>query len=303
MTDQQKLAAQDQEEKIELLLELHKQGINELGFFGKAGVGKTRSAKELANRISKLRTGNSKIIGATIAHSAKNILKESLGDSIEVLTIAALLQLQRTVDENTGEITFEPGTVYRWDAVSKRKVRVTPPIFSADILIIDECSQISHNLKNMIDEYKKEDAVVIYLGDNHQTPPVDEDKIPNADSPTFDVEHVKLTIPFRYEGELQLLADAIAQEIDKFNETGDCSFSFLKEYALTESEAYTFLRQKDEFKQLALEEFKQSVHLKQSSVVCYRNDTVKQDTKYYRDELMQTPDTYVEGDKLVCKSS
>jgi hypothetical protein len=303
MTDQQIRAAKDQELSIDKLVKFYNEGENELGFFGKAGVGKTRSAKELAERISNLKTSKRKpkIIGATIAHSAKNILQQSLGEGIPVMTIASLLQLRRKIDDDTGEITFEPETVYSYDRSSGTMVRKVPPITTADILIIDECSQIGQDMKDLIDQNKRKDAVVIYLGDYHQTPPVEDDRIKNQDSPTFDVEGVTLTIPYRYEGELQQLADAVAAEIDRFNETGECSLKFLKEFAEKESEAFKFYRKENEFKSDALQEFKNQPDLKHSTVICYRNDTVKKDTTFFRNHLVQSNYNYVSGDKVVAK--
>lgn len=303
MTDQQLKAQEDQQKKIEELYLLYKNGNKELGFFGKAGVGKTYSAKKLTELIkSDLNKKNIIIIGAAVSHSAKNILKKTLGDEIDVMTVASMLQLKKVIDPLTGNIDFLPEDSFK--LVNGKTKKVTPPIKYADIIIIDECSQINKKTKNLIDIYKKTDAIIIYLGDLHQTPPIeDNEKNSNTDSITFDVSGVNLTIPFRYEGELEDLANAIALEIDKFNNTGECDFKFLLNFVNKESDSYKFYRNEFEFKEKAIECFKSSDDLKHCAVVCYKNETAHNDNLYFKKEILNTDKPFTIGEKIVAKSS
>jgi len=303
MTDQQLKAQEDQQKKIEQLFDLYKEGNKEVGFFGKAGVGKTYSAKKLTDLIkSDLDKKNLIIIGAAISHSAKNVLKKTLGNEIEVMTVASMLQLKKVIDPLTGDIDFLPDDSYK--IINGKTKKVTPPIKYADIIIIDECSQINKKTKSLIDLYKKTDAIIIYLGDSHQTPPIEDDqKNTNKDSLTFDIPHVNLNIPFRYEGELEDLANAIALEIDKFNDTGECDFKFLLNFVNKESDSYKFYRNEDDFKEQAINCFKSSDTLKNCVVVCYKNETAYNDNLYFKKQILNTDKPYTIGEKIVAKAS
>jgi hypothetical protein len=303
MTDQQLKAQKNQQEKIEELYSLYQEGNKELGFFGKAGVGKTYSAKKLVELIkSDLDKKNIVVIGAATSHSAKNVLKKTLGDDIDVMTVASMLQLKKTINPLTGEIDFLPEDSYK--LVNGKFKKVNPPIMNADLLIIDECSQINKKTKKLIDTYKKSDAIIIYLGDSHQTPPIEEnDKNTDIDSVTFDVSNVNLNIPFRYEGELEELANSVALEIDRFNETGECDFKFLLNFVEKESESYKFYRNEKDFKDKAVECFKSSGYVKNCVVVCYRNETAYNDNLYFKREILNTDKPFTINEKIVAKSS
>lgn len=303
MTDQQLKAKEDQHKKLQEIYSLYKNSNNELGFFGKAGVGKTYCAKKLVDLIkSDLNKKDIKIVGATISHSAKNILKKSLGDDIEVMTVASMLQLKKVIDPLTGQVDFLPEDVNKF--INGKSKKIHPPITYADLIIIDECSQISQKTKELIDTFRKKDSVVIYLGDWHQTPPVEDDKtLLNKDSSTFNVPNVHLNIPFRYEGELEELANAIANEIDRFNQTGECDFKFLIEFTQKESESYSFYRNEKDFFDDAVECFKSSNNLKHCVVVCYRNETAYADNLRLKQEILGTSESYTRNEKIVAKSS
>ena len=63
---------------------------------GVGGAGKTTVVKEVVKNYSN-------IIGATVSHSAKFVLQQSLGDSAKCITIAKLLGLKQMSD-STGEV-------------------------------------------------------------------------------------------------------------------------------------------------------------------------------------------------------
>jgi hypothetical protein len=303
MTDQQLKAKLDQDKKVEELYSLYKQGEKDLGFFGKAGVGKTYCTRLLVDRIkSEVNKKELKIIGAAISHSAKNILKTSLGLDIDVMTVASMLQLKKVINPLTGEFDFLPEDTYKM--VSGKMKKVPPPITYADIIIIDECSQINSKTKKLINDYRKSNSVIIYLGDWHQTPPVEDDNtFENRDSSTFNVPNVILKIPYRYEGELEHFSDAVALEIDKFNEYGDCDFKFLVDFITKKSDSYKFYRNEVDFYDKAIECFKSSNDLKNCVVVCYRNETVFNDNLKLKKEILNTTESYTIGEKIVAKSS
>jgi hypothetical protein len=298
VTEQQKLAAKDQQKKLDKLMKYYDKGYTELGLFGKAGVGKTYCAKQLVNRI--IEKSNNLVLqvyGAAISHSAKNILQKSLGENIKCYTIASLLQSKKVYLDD-GTVDFVPSKKFvngKWSE---------PPIKSADILIIDECSQISDTTLDRLYKYRKGNSVIIFLGDWRQTPPPEESKEGDSrDSKTFDVKNVKLKIPFRYEGDLQKFNDAIGEQIDNFNKGEDISLSFLSKFAKDPSKEYSFWRTDENFIEEYIKTLLNNTELKNSTLICYKNKTVAEKSKEIRQKLLQTDSPYVKGDRLVCKKT
>lgn len=301
-TEQQLLAEKDQQLKIQQAANLI---INDketsIGFFGKAGVGKTYCAKTLVNILRNNDPFIVNIYGVTVSHNAKKILQESLGD-IQCFTSAAILQLERKFDSDGTEY-FEPANKRKFNIKTKRTEDIPPPICSADALIIDECSQIPQWQKELIDKLKRKWCIVIYLGDWHQTPPVEENSEDISkqitDSPTFQVPNVLLDIPFRYEGVIQLLADSIANEIDKTTQ----NFAFLKPFLSGHNEISIY---KDEkiFTDKYIEQRLKSTNVKDVTLICYRNQTVKDIGTLVRNTIIDNnKDKFAIGDILICKKS
>lgn len=160
---------------------------------GPAGSGKTFCLKEAIKN-------ERGVIGATISHAAKNILQRSLGNDTKCYTIAKLLGLQMKVTEE-GEITFVP---------SKKK-NAHYPIDFARVVIVDECSMISKEIHSMIMDRKPYGCKIIFVGDRKQLPSVGED----TDSVTFGYHGVELDETMRFQGSIQVLTDAVRDEIEK----------------------------------------------------------------------------------------
>ena len=156
---------------------------------GRGGTGKTTIIKKMLSKFP-----SKKIGGATIAHSAKDILGSSLGKD-NVSTIASLLRIK--LDETTGK--FEP------DEYGRSRYGI--PIEKLDVVIIDECSMVSDALFEEIMKHKKPSAKIIFMGDNVQLPPIGQD----TDSITFRANKnpnnfAKLTEPMRFSAENPIFA-------------------------------------------------------------------------------------------------
>ena len=150
--------------------------------------------------------GRDSIVGGAISHSAKEVLEEAMG--IKCFTIASLLGLQQTIDEN-GEIVFKP------------KARVNGgfkmPIEYSGIIIIDECSMIDKEIFDIINDMVKPEAKIIYMGDRSQLMPVQG----NEDSVTFDYTQAILDKAVRYSGPIADLGNRIREEISLCDEEPD----------------------------------------------------------------------------------
>ncbi len=116
---------------------------------GVGGAGKTTCIREAIR-------GLANVVGATVSHSAKDVLGKSLKGSTLCYTLAQLLGMRQSIDED-GNINFTPargnGRIY--------------PIDGADYIIIDECSMIDEETFRMIMGRKKPYAKVIFLGEQN----------------------------------------------------------------------------------------------------------------------------------------
>lgn len=159
---------------------------------GPPGSGKTFMLKEA------LQHERRKIVGATIAHSAKEVLRDSIPNSY---TIAQLLGLQ--MDDSSEVITFR-----RLNPAAPKKID------EAEILIIDEASMIDDVLSDtIINEVTTRGIHLIVVGDPFQLPPVKQ----SHQSKFFDTVHAQLTTSKRFEGPIGELAFRVRQEIDNIN--------------------------------------------------------------------------------------
>lgn len=292
-TIQQQQAIKEQDAALEELLKLYDEGHRELVISGKAGTGKTQLAlrvqKAIYDRMLKedfLR----EIIsgGAAISHGAKNILARRVGKAFKCYTIASLLSLKKTYTD-LGEILFLPST----------SIFSSLPISDMSIIIIDEASQISEATMNLINLKRPLDSVVIYLGDWHQTKPVDE---PRRDSIIFTLPMVTLTTPFRYEGDIEELAGQIADKIDTLKSESMKELEFLKNFILESGKDYVFLRDESVFTNKFLADVKANNSLYTNILINYRKDTVQEFNDTIRSKhlgIIKNP--FYPGEILICK--
>jgi len=134
--------------------------------------------------------GHTGVIGAAISHSARIVLQESLGNVVPCYTIAQLLGLKQTINEETGKIQF---------IVDPRSSKKVLPMDTARLILIDECSMIDEQTFQRILFRKEAHCKVLLLGDPFQLPPVDDAK---KDSVTFNYTKAELVTSVRYTGPL-----------------------------------------------------------------------------------------------------
>lgn len=165
---------------------------------GIGGAGKTTVVRE----VVKFRSG---VIGATISHSAKFVLEQSLGGYAQCFTVAQLLGLKQVIGED-GEISFLPN----FNRNPEKKL----PIEKARIVIIDECSMIDKGTYKFLMSLKDTQCKIIFMGDPFQLPPVED----SSDSITFNHTKAELLQAMRYSGPIADLGNRIREEINKINE-------------------------------------------------------------------------------------
>jgi ATP-dependent exoDNAse (exonuclease V) alpha subunit len=168
---------------------------------GRAGTGKTTIVRAV---VEQAKANRLFVGGGAVSHAAKEVLSESIG-STKVYTVAALLAIK--LNEATGQ--FEPDAWARGEGML--------PIAHLDLIVIDECSMISHGMMEEILELARPQAQVIFMGDNVQLPPIGDG---DSESPTFSVSReeftVKLTERVRQgeESPIVSLSDVLADNIE-----------------------------------------------------------------------------------------
>ncbi len=163
---------------------------------GGPGTGKTFMLKEAMQGFRGV------IYGGTVSHAAKNVLQQSLGTSITCFTIAQLMGMRMSINDD-GTIKFTPGK------------GMQKTIKDADILILDEVSMIDDTLFEMImREVEMYGIRLIAVGDKYQLPPVEQD----VDSKFFDTIDAELVKPMRFTGSIQTLSKLYKDQIKHIND-------------------------------------------------------------------------------------
>lgn len=268
---------------------------------GVGGAGKTTVVREAIR-------DRSLVIGAAISHSAKFVLQESLGNLASCYTIAQLLGLKQTIDEETGKIRFIPNV--------REGIRM--PLDTARVLIIDECSMIDEETFNRIMSRKNDRCKVIMLGDPFQLPPVDES---SSDSITFNYTQAELLTAVRYTGPLADLGTRIRDEIFKLKSGETASMNVLNIWQMGElkhdhrtscvnesGSGYIFLNSIEDVVRIAVKGFKEANHSEAIRLLAYKNSSVNKINEVIRAQLYCDGDEnkiaelpqFVRGELIIC---
>lgn len=143
---------------------------NRLLIRGSAGVGKTFLVDQLVKTLilNSIIRSYKKILCSAPTHKAVSVLKGKIvSTSIEFATIHSILKLKQSINKD-GTISFIPSFDDRF-----------PPLQGVGLLVVDECSMLSTELIKYIEEYASENHTkVIFLGDDKQLNPVEEEESP-----------------------------------------------------------------------------------------------------------------------------
>ncbi len=166
---------------------------------GSPGTGKSYMLKEALRRANRHMFDRS---AAAIAHSAKNVLNEMLGNSIPCYTVAQWLGMKMTYD-NIGNILF------------KQHKSSYPILKDSRVAVLDEASMINDELYNSIMQIVTDKGIkLIAVGDIFQLPPVGQEH----DSKLFDRIDAVLSTVMRFSGPITNLASIYKQAIQEIND-------------------------------------------------------------------------------------
>lgn len=170
---------------------------------GAAGTGKTFLTKYLLNEL-KSWGPHWGVQACSPTHKAASVLRQVLGDSVNVCTIARLLKMKPSLRGN--QRIFRPDRYAKGDAFAP----------NIKVLLIDESSMISAEIGNAIEKTCREEGVVpLFIGDPSQLPPIEtlpdenEDEKPCSQflNPVGGI--AKLTDVVRHQGPVLQFATAI----------------------------------------------------------------------------------------------
>jgi hypothetical protein len=241
---------------------------------GEAGTGKTTVIKYALSK-------KKGVIGCTVSHKAKIVLGKSLN---WVNTIASLFNLRPSFDDEGNQIF--------------NKLDENMITDSCKILVVDECSMISPELRKMILDYTYPDTKIIYLGDKCQTPYIDSNKPLDKDSPCFAVvpNHSLVTV-MRNENNISL-AKQLRNLILKYNED---QLPIDYKLDITETEDLKKLSTKEDI----VEQFSWLIDKKNVNsvkLVAYKNSVVNSFNKEIREKIFNNPKTFEIGDWIMMRS-
>ena len=137
---------------------------------GSAGVGKTFMVDTLISILSKNIKSYEHIYCSAPTNKAVSVLKGKVKnyDRLQFITTHAALKLKRNIDYKTGNISFKPSYDEKY-----------PPLKNVKLFIIDEASMVNDELLDYIEEHStKNNSTVIFIGDNKQLNPVNEEESP-----------------------------------------------------------------------------------------------------------------------------
>lgn len=270
---------------------------------GKAGTGKTTIAERIVSEFPKKR-----VYVAALSHKAKSVIREKFvenGVRANFYSLAGLLG--QKLDLETG--------VFSRDEKDKTVI----PLERADIVLIDESSMINEQALDLIFEFKKKNAKIIFLGDIGQLPPIrtlsnpyykGKEHLLEKKSPTFTTPNKGLLLTRVRQGEASPIlpfADLFWKNSQKEHPASNPASINDRSNIVTNNGALLFSNSFSKIKDSVLESFKKAVesnapnHIK---VVTYKNDIRKDINKFVHESIfgLNSPE-FNNGELLIFNDS
>jgi exodeoxyribonuclease-5 len=292
------LAIKHQKQILNEATDYLKSGGRELVISGAAGTGKSYLTRHLLENY--VRNGQTILICA-LSHQAVGVANNFMRGSrlkFKSATLASALSARKVIQPD-GKVEFVVSERYHYVNGVKRIKK--PPIAEADIIIIDECSQLSEKYLAMIDSVKKHDAIVIYLGDVCQLPPPERGE-GEIYSPVFKKEKIyELIYPFRYEGEIAEFGHYIRSEILKGLNGEAFNPRCWLDITDQQNKDIIFYDDKRLFADKMIETFKEDNQF--TKYISYTRANYTRTGEYIRNKLNPQKQPYEKGDYIICKNN
>lgn len=298
MTDNKERAKQQQRDVLNSAIQAIKSGERDIVISGAAGTGKSYINQQLLEEICKFRR-NQKILVTALSHQAVGVaagfLLNSPMKNIATSTVASGLAAKKVILPG-GKVTFKPSFDYE---DGKKK---PPKMAKADIIVVDECSQMNNNYLEMIDEVRKPNSIVIYLGDKCQLPPPEraENEIV---SNVFKKKHVyELTTPYRYEGYIAEVGLELRNEILRGINGQKVNPNIWQKFMSNKNHnEINFINDKRLYFDKMIGQFKADDLL--TKYIAYTRENYIRTGEYIRNILNPNKPPFDVGDNIVCKNN
>jgi len=252
-------ATEEQKSAINVIQDFFSSKYSEMVLIGAAGTGKTFVTKYIIKSLPK-----TLILGATLSHSAKEILIKNLdNDQIKCFSITSALGKKPEETPKNSKVNF----IYNH--------RKRAPIKDAYFILIDEASMVDSKIKYEIDRLRPSGSKVLYIGDDCQLPPVES----KEDSPVFNLKiKAELTKTIRFSGPILKVANYYREIIKYIKQVGDDSFNketmlynFMPKVKENGTSVY-FTRNASEILKYANEYFLKEPY--ETRILAYQNQTI-----------------------------
>jgi predicted ATPase len=250
---------------------------------GHAGSGKTTTLVELVRALA----GRTKLAVCAPTHKAVGVIARKLMDSgisgVPCSTLQSLMSLEPQQEDEDRVV---------W------KRRKNPAPIDADFVIIDESSMIGAELYQLIERYLYR-QFVLFVGDDAQLPPVNEDA-----SPTFDtLSRSHLPTVIRQSADNPVLA--CVNEIRALQDHDDMDWSWMK--AAKAPPKGVYLPSRDSLDTWLKKAFTSEDFLKDNDafrVLCYTNKRVEALNRKVRYFIYgETPTPFSPGERVLSRST
>jgi len=154
-----------QREKFREILNFIRQGEKRILLKGSAGVGKTWLVHTLVDHLSH-QVKPKRIMCSAPTHKALSVIRSKvIVDEVKFTTVHSALHYRSSTDRNTGKRVFSSQPNPKW-----------PPLNHIDYWVIDEASMVDLEMLQTIREHaNNQNTIVIFVGDDKQLNPVDEE--------------------------------------------------------------------------------------------------------------------------------
>jgi len=278
-------ANKDQEIAIDKINNFLNSSDQEFLLAGKGGTGKT----SIVNKAISEFKGN--IVGATVADEARGILQESMKGKT-TKTIASLLGLVPDFRQDSGELYFRVRNSEEEKEFRNNFKR--DPIESADLVIIDESSMITNEILDLLLKLKRPTAKLIFMGDNHQLPPIGDINSPIFERLENTDNYSELTIRMRQKEESPILpvTDIYADNIDLLEQGKGVkkpTFTRIEKFDESTNQGVKYIKNNKELITEFVKDLKEGVNSKHVITVVARNETARLVSDAIRNELLDNP--------------
>ena len=263
---------------------------------GAAGTGKTTITRKILDKICK---PGDRVLVSCFSHQGLGVARTHMANSNLFCKYATNASAVHAVRKSLpdGRVVFLHKD--RFKIENGKRIRVKPPIELADVIIMEECSQLSEQMLYMIDHLRRPDSKAIFMGDICQLPPpnrTDGEKY----SRVFDKHTFELTHPYRYEGYVAECASHIRANI--LNGVHNKNFDpYCWRDFINSGKEFDIIDDHKVFDDMMLNAFRSDWYA--TKYIAYNNWAYQKKGKWIRNKIKPNVFDFEVGDDIISKSN